>query len=53
MMLVQQALTTQSCIGNRLEPGIGLSHKPVVASATAAPASPIACEHWPTAVSPP
>jgi hypothetical protein len=35
MMLVQQALTTQSCIGNRLEPGIGLSHKPVVASATA------------------
>ena len=30
MMLAQQALTTQAAIGNRLQLGIGLSHKPVV-----------------------
>lgn len=30
MMLAQQALTTQSAIGGRLELGIGLSHQPVV-----------------------
>ena len=30
MMLAQQALTVQSVIGNRLDLGIGLSHKPVV-----------------------
>ncbi len=30
MMLAQQALTVQSIIGNRLDLGIGLAHKPVV-----------------------
>ena len=30
MVLAQQALTTQSVIGGRLELGIGLSHQPVV-----------------------
>jgi 5,10-methylenetetrahydromethanopterin reductase len=30
MMLAQQTLTTQAAIGNRLNLGIGLSHKPVV-----------------------
>ena len=30
MMLAQQALTTQSAVGGRLELGIGVAHKPVV-----------------------